>query len=205
MPLSKKTTPTTKTLEKKVQAKPKSSPRDGNQEPKRLPFRRFFKAVRDDVEVIPEALDYYEQAVEDGGKHIRNMRGNLETLMVETPGLAYLYRGIRTDAQQIRRWLEKALEGQKASKYKYFHSDPDSIKLHGKFKTGTEITRYVEADDDIQAMEDIIRAIAEAEHRLDDLMEGFEERRLMLSRVLDIHKEGLKPVWVDPEAGDDNT
>lgn len=190
---------------KTVSAKPESSPKGtGNRKPKRLPFRRFFNAVRDDVEVCIEAVAYYDEVVEDGARHI-SAHGNLETLVAETPGLAYFYRGVRTDAQQIRRWMDQYIDSEKATKYKWFHSDPESIKLHGKFKTGTEITKYVEADETIQYLQDLSRVMAECEHRLEDLMEGFEERRLMLTRIIDIRRDGLKEVWIDQEAGDDNT
>ncbi len=208
MPLKKTIKQTIETSEStpmpktKAPAKPISSPKDGKK-PKRLPFRRFFNAVREDPAVIKDALEYYDDAVEDGSKHIE-LRGNLETLMVETPGLAYFYRGIRTDAQQLRRWMEKILDNDKADKYKWFHSDPDSIKQFGKFKTATEINKYVDADEKIQDLVIVVRELAEAEHRLEDLMEGFEERRITLSRLIEIRKEGLKEVWIDQGAGDDN-
>lgn len=195
MPLKKTQTETPKINKE-------SSPKDGKT-PKRLPFRRFFSAVRDDVEVIVDALKYYEEVVEDGGKHILNLKGNLEALQVETPGLAYFYRGVRTDAQQIRRWLEVQLENKKAEKGKYFHSDKEAIKQYGTLKP-TEITKYVDSDDEVMDLKDLVRLAAEAEHRLEDLMEGFEERRLTLSRVIDIRKEGLKEVWIDDNLGDDN-
>lgn len=177
-----------------------SSPKDGKK-PKRLPFRRFFDAVREDVEVIVEALDYYKQVVEDGSKHI-TVRGNLEALTVETPGLAYFYRGVRTDAQQIRRWLEVQLENKKAEKGKYFHSDKEAIKQFGTLKP-TEITKYVDSEEEVEDLKDLVRLTAEAEHRLEDLMEGFEERRLTLARVIDIRKENLKEVWIDGTVGDE--
>lgn len=178
-----------------------SSPKDGKQ-PKRLPFRRFFDDVRDNVEVVVDALKYYDEVVEDGKKHI-TLKGNLETLTVETPGLAYFYRGVRTDAQQTRRWLEVQLENKKAEKGKWFHGDPEAIKQFGNLKP-TEISKYVDADDEVEDLKDLVRLTSEANHRLEDLMEGFEERRLTLARVIDIRKEGLKEVWIDGEIGDDN-
>lgn len=176
-----------------------SSPKDGSK-PKRLPFRRYFDAVREDAEVLVEALKYYNDVVEDGRKHITT-RGNLEVMTAETPGLAYFYRGVRTDAQQIRRWLEKRLEATKGEKFVWFHSDPEAIKKHGTLKI-TEITKYVDADEDIVSLNDFVRGTAEAEHRLEDMMEGFEERRLALARITEIRKEGLKEVWISD--GDDN-
>ncbi len=188
----------------KTVAEKKSSPKDENQ-PKRLPFRRFFNDVRADPEVVKEALTYYDDAVEDGMKHILHLRGNLDDLLLETPGLAYYYRGIRTDAQQLRRWAEKVLENKKASLYKWFHGDPDAIKKYGKFKTATEINKFVDAEEDVQYLVILVRDLAEDDHRLEDLMEGFEERRLTLSRLIEIRKEGLKEVWIDVGVGDDNT
>ena len=183
-------------------AKKMSSPKDGKK-PKRLPFRRFFDAVRDDVAVlVDDAIPYYHEVVEDGQKHI-TLKGNLDTLMVETPGLAYFYRGVRTDAQQIRRWLENYLNSEKAKKTKWFNSDPEAKQQYGTLKI-TEIGKYVDADDDIEALADLIRVVAEAEHRLEDLMEGFEERRITLSRILELRKENLKEVWIDAEAGGDD-
>ena len=178
-----------------------SSPKDGKN-PKRLPFRRFYNAVRDDVSVITDAIEYYGDVVEDGAKHL-TLKGNLESMVAETPGLAYFYRGVRTDAQQIRRWLETDMTAKKADKFKYFHHDPEAKKKWGVLKP-TEITKYVEADEEVQDLADLIREMAEVEHRLEDLMEGFEERRLALSRIVDIRRDNLKEVWIDVSAGDDN-
>lgn len=195
MPLKKKSSSTTQ--EKNKESSPK-----GLGSPKRLPMRRFFDAVREDLEVISEALDYYDKVIQDGAQYI-DYKGKLEKLVVETPGLAYFYGGVRTDAQQIRRWLEKFTEAEKAKKFKWFHSDPEAKKKFGDLKV-TEISKYVDADEDIEALVDLTRVMAEAEHRLDDLIEAFEWRRLSLSRVIDIRKDNLHEVWVDPGACDTN-
>jgi hypothetical protein len=116
--------------------------------------------------------------------------------MVSTPGLVLFYKTIRTDAQQVRRWMETALVYQKAEKYKWFQSN-EGIREYGELKT-TEITKYVEAEEDIGDLSDSIRVMADCEHQLQDIVEALDSRGIMLSKIVDTRNNGNEEVWVDP-------
>ncbi len=142
-----------------------------------------------------EAVEYYRGMVEEGRDDVP-VRGNLEELLAATPGLSFFYKTIRTDAQQTRRWLETLLTFQKATKYKWFQSE-EGLREYGELKT-TEIVKYIEADDYIGDLSDSIRVMADCEHQLQDLVEAFDSRGIMLSKIVDARNNGNEEVWVDP-------
>lgn len=161
-----------------------------------LKVQRFFDTVRDDLEKLPDAVEYYHKAVTDGGKHVPIV-GRLEDLLAETPGLIYFYQGIRTDAQQLRRWMETVVGYEVGSKYKWFNHEEESKRDYGELKH-TEILKYIDADDEISDLKGCVRMLAECEHLLEDLISSLENRSIMLSKIVDVRKAGVQEVWVDP-------
>ena len=85
--------------------------------------KRFLTKLRGDLEKYFDVAEaYYREMVEEGRADVP-IQGNLEELLASTPGLVLFYKTIRTDAQQVRRWMETALTYQKAEKYKWFQSN----------------------------------------------------------------------------------
>lgn len=159
-------------------------------------LKRWYEEVRADRSKVAEAAKYYNAAVEDAEKHIIAI-GHLETLVAETPGLAHFYKTIRTDAQQIRRWLEERLEIETQQKYKWLMTSPEAKAEFGELKT-TEAGKFAKADEGLASMFDDMRLMAYYEHLLDDVVSGFDNRGYMLNHLVTIYKEKLEAVWVDP-------
>ena len=158
--------------------------------------KRYLTKLRDNLEkYFDEAEEYYRSMVEEGREDVP-IQGNLEELLASTPGLVLFYKTIRTDAQQVRRWMETALTYQKAEKYKWFQSN-EGIREYGELKT-TEITKYIEADTTIGDLSDSIRVMADCEHQLQDIVESLDSRGIMLSKIVDTRNNGNEEVWVDP-------
>ncbi len=179
--------------------------------PKLFKIIRWFDLVRDSAKLDPEhsddhplqplidavmgAADYYADAKLDADKHVAPI-GTLQQTLEETTGLAYFYNGIHTDALQVRKWLETLLDGTKAEKYVWFTSHTDATVEYGKL-TPTEVNNHVKADDYVQLLSDMIRVIANRQHMLEDVREGFVNRSIMLSKIVDMRIAGLQEVFID--------
>jgi len=157
---------------------------------------RWLDTVRNDLDKLDDAILYYRKAVEDGSKHVPIL-GSLEDLLAETPGLMDFYQGIRTDAQQLRRWLESFTKHQESIKYKWFHYDEQARREYGELKH-TEILKYIDADENIATYHELVRLLADCEHHLEDLISSIQNRSYMLSKIADVRKSGMEEVWVDP-------
>lgn len=172
-------------------------------EPTQFRVVRWFDSVREDrKKYIKPAVEYYLSAVEDGRKYVTAM-GNVEYLLAETPGLEHYYKGILVDCQQVRRWMEAVEESMTARKYKHFMFDPEVRRKYGDLKT-TEISKLVQAEDDIIEVKFQIRNIANAENHLLSLIEGFTTRNMNLTTIVKIRQANLQDVWIDPTKGTSN-
>jgi hypothetical protein len=179
--------------------------------PKLFKIIRWFDLVRDSAKLDPEQSDdhpmqplidavmgaakYYADAKTDADKHIIPT-GKLQQLLAETTGLAYFYNGIHTDALQTRKWLEILLEGTKAERYVWYTTDKDAKIEYGKL-ISTEVNNHVKADETVQILSDMIRVIADRQHMLEDVREGFVSRSIMLSKIVDMRVAGLEEVFID--------
>jgi len=143
-----------------------------------------------------EALNYYRIVVENAHQHATAV-GNLLLLAQETPGLQTLYGGVHVDASQVRKYLEEALNIQKARKVKWLMNDPEAIRQHGALKV-TEAGKWAEADDEIADLTLYVRRFANAENQLGNIMNGFTTRSVMIAKITTIREAGLEEVWVDP-------
>ena len=180
-------------------------------QPKPFKVIRWFDLVRDSAKLDPEQDDdhplqplieavmgaaaYYAEAKADADNHLVPV-GKLPQLLAETTGLAYFYNGIHTDALQVRKWLEILLEGTKAERYVWLTTDSNAKVEYGKL-TATEVNNHIKADETVQLLSDMIRVIADRQHILEDVREGFTSRSIMLSKIVDVRVAGLEEVWVN--------
>lgn len=155
----------------------------------------WFKAVRENLELLDEAVDYYERVVEDSHQHLA-FRGPLGTLLQEHPGLAFFYRSILTDAQQIRRYLELKADQTETAKYKWLMTSSEAKKQYGDLKT-TEAGKFAKAEEEVVDLAAKVRLMANVEHQLDNVALGFQDRGIMLNRIVDVRKEGHHEVFID--------
>ena len=162
----------------------------------------WFKAIRAGQATLEDALPYYEAVVNDSHAHLA-FSGNLQDLLTEHPGLAYFYRSILTDAQQVRRYLEMKAEQVEAEKYKWLMTSEEAATEYGKLKT-TEASKFAKADEAVLSLQDQVRVMANIEHHLDNVALGFQDRGIMLNRVVDVRKAGHEEVFIDSRVETDN-
>jgi len=155
----------------------------------------WFKKVRENPELLEEAIGYYERVVEDSHQPLA-FRGPLGTLLQEHPGLAFFYRSILTDAQQIRRYLELRADQVETAKYKWLMTSGEAKKMYGDLKT-TEAAKFAKAESEVVELAANVRLMANVEHQLDNVALGFQDRGIMLNRIVDVRKEGHHEVFID--------
>ena len=156
------------------------------------------------VDAVVGASEYYLKAKEDSDRHLLVV-GRLEQLVTENTGLAFFYNGIHTDALQVRKYLEMLLEGYEAKKYVWFQTDPDAKAEYGSKLSATDLRNYIKADDVVQILNDCIRLIADRQHVLEDVRDGFTTRGFSLKTIADMRIAKLEEVWVDGTRETNNT
>jgi len=156
----------------------------------------WYDTIVADQSKVSEAIIYWRTVIEDASQHIHAI-GHLQTLVAETPGLQFFYNGIHVDAQQSRRWFEEYVERVKAEKYKWFLTSPEAQREYGTLKV-TDVNNFVKADKDYARAVDKLRSLANIEHALETVRDGFISRSIMLNRLVDIRSANLQDVWIDP-------
>ncbi len=148
------------------------------------------------VDAVVGASEYYAKVHADAGQHLLVV-GRLEQLVTENTGLAFFYNGFHTDALQVRKYLELLLEGYEAQKYMWFQHDADAKAEYGSKLTATDLRNYIKADDVVMILNDCIRLIADRQHMLEDVRDGFTTRGFSLKTIADMRIAKLEEVWVD--------
>lgn len=169
----------------------------------------FFEKVRDSFdtfseddldklgEAVVDATDYYQDAVKDAQQHL-HVNGELTSLMAETPGLVAFYGAIRTDALQVRKWLEMVFDQRFAERYKWIKTDEEAIEDYGSKLGSTDASNYAKADAIYNLLYDMVRLAANAQHQLEVVMEALDKRGMALSKISDLRNNGIEEVWLDP-------
>lgn len=167
---------------------------------------QFFNKVRDSLEdysdlepmaeAVVEASEYYEKVSADFLENHVSLNGELNRLILETPGLQYFYGAIHIDAQQVRRWLEQVDENLSSKSYTWYLSDEGRAE-YGKIST-TDINNYVKADDNVQLVRDMIRLVSYSQHQLEEIVGAIQQRGYALSKIADMRMKGMDEVWVEP-------
>ena len=196
--------PDTGVKEKPVTKKPSPHSKQGKASGVRQGLRGqlFFSKIRMGEATIEDAWPYWRAVVDDAHNHLE-FRGNLQTLLQEHPGLAFFYRSILTDAQQTRRWMEMKAEDKEVERYKWLMTSEEAKKEYGALKT-TEAAKFAKADEEVLNLKEKVRVLADIEHHLDNVALGFQDRGIMLNRIVDVRKAGHEEVFIESNLETDN-
>lgn len=170
--------------------------------------RVFFEKIRDCLtdlkdapnlsefsDLILSATEYWDTAVEDAEQHFVLEGKELNTLIMETPGLAFFYRTLHTDAQQVRIWLDTIYEGYTAERYLWYITSADAKAEYGKVST-TDAKQFTSAEDEVRIVADLIRCVANKQHQLENVVSTFDQRGMSLSQIKDLRVAGIEETWV---------
>ena len=171
--------------------------------------QRWFDTVRDAyddlddpvkktkfIDAVIGASDYF-LTVEENSKDELLIVGRLESMLQENTALGYFYNSVHTDALQIRKYLETVLSDYEYKKYVWFQTTSDGRAMLGAKPTATDIKHHIKAEEVVTLLNDCIRLIADHQHILEDLREGFVTRGYTLKTITDIRIAKLEEVWID--------
>ena len=179
--------------------------------------QRWFDTIRDAYDDLDDpdkkdvfinavigASDYFLKVEEESGNELLIV-GRLESMLQENTALAYFYNSIHTDALQIRKYLETVLSDYEYKKYVWYQTTSDGKALLGTKPTATDLKNHIKAEDVVTLLNDCIRLIADRQHVLEDLREGFITRGFTLKTITDIRIAKLEEVWIDGTRETDNS
>lgn len=148
------------------------------------------------IDAVIDASEYFSKVEESSGNEMLIV-GRMEGMIQENAALAYYYNTIHTDALQIRKYLETVLADYEVKKYVWYQTSSDGRALLGSKPTATDLKNHIKASDIVTLLNDCIRLIADRQHILEDLREGFVTRGYNLKTITDIRVAKLEEVWLD--------
>lgn len=148
------------------------------------------------IDAVIGASDYFLEVEKASGNEMLIV-GLMEGMIQENAALAYYYNTIHTDALQIRKYLETVLADYEVKKYVWFQTTSDGRAMLGSKPTATDLRNHIKATDVVTLLNDCIRLIADRQHILEDLREGFVTRGYNLKTISDIRVAKLEEVWLD--------
>lgn len=179
--------------------------------------QRWFDTVRDAyddlddpdikanfIDAVIGAADYYAQVEKDAVDELLIV-GRLESMLQENTALGYFYNSIHTDALQVRKYLETVLSDYEVRKYVWYQTTADGRAQLGSKPTATDLRNHIKAEDTVTLLNDCIRLIADRQHILEDLRDGFTTRGFTLKTITDIRIAKLEEVWIDGTRETDNS
>lgn len=156
------------------------------------------------IDAVVGASDYYLKVKEDADKHLL-MVGTLEGLLTANTAYTYFYNGIHTDALQVRKYLEFMLDAYEAKKYVWFQTSADGRAQLGSKPTATDLRNHIKADDIVGVLNDCIRLIADRQHEMEVIRDGFNVRGYNMKTIADLRIAKLEEVWIDGTRETKNT
>ena len=179
--------------------------------------QRWFDTVRDAyddldddikktrfIDAVIGASDYFIKVEESSGNEMVIV-GLMEGMIQENAALAYYYNTVHTDALQIRKYLETVLADYECKKYVWYQTTSDGRAELGAKPTATDLKNHIKAGSVVTLLNDCIRLIADRQHVLEDLREGFVTRGYNLKSISDIRIAKLEEVWLDGTRETDNS
>lgn len=148
------------------------------------------------IDAVIGASDYFLRVEKESGNELLIV-GRLESMLQDNIALGYFYNSVHTDALQIRKYLETVLADYEYKKYVWYQTTDDGRALLGSKPTATDIKNHIKSEDVVTLLNDCIRLIADRQHVLEDLRDGFISRGFTLKTITDIRIAKLEEVWID--------
>lgn len=163
-----------------------SSPRKNN-----IRGELWFERIRENFDLKNDVILFYKNIIKDAIVYIE-LRGNIEELLLETPGLAYWYNQIMVDAQMIEKLFDDRKQSLIKKKYHEYAANPEFSNM----KT-TELQKLAASDDEVLETEEYSRIFEFYKKQLDNICTFFDNRKYTLNHIVEVRKHNLQEVWVD--------
>lgn len=155
----------------------------------------YYPQVVGDIEKVFDAIEYYKHVHKHGEQHTK-LKGVIERLMMEQPGLLRIYEDAHTDASMVSKWLEEQIKHKKAKKRIWFLKDPQAKIEFGELKK-TEADAFVQADDEIQYHVTLQMLVELWAKSLEKLVGRLNRRGMYLTMVSKLRIAGEREAYID--------
>lgn len=149
----------------------------------------WFLVVRADPKRADEAVRYYETILADAHTHA-HIKGNLENLLLENPGLRFFYHNLLNDAMMIERVFTDIREIRFKQAYEELMVKNPSAKT-------TELSKMAAIADLVTDADDKIRLFEYYKKRFNVLVEYFDDRKYSLHHIVTVRENNLQEVFID--------
>lgn len=155
----------------------------------------YYPQVVEDIDKVIEAIDYYRHVQTHGHRHMK-LKGVIERLLMEQPGLMKVYKDAQIDCAMVHKWLEEQIKHMKAKKRIYFLTDIEAKSIFGDLKK-TEIDSLVAADDTIFHYVELQLMVELWCNSLDNLVNRLRERSISLTMISKLRIAGEREAYID--------
>lgn len=156
----------------------------------RLP-KRWFKVVKDDLSKLPDAIEWYEQILDEAFAEA-DISGNLQRALQEQPGLIGYYDAMHTDIDLILDLMEKRLKQTKADKLRQWaENPPTNVKMNS-----TDTRLLIEADPDVVFIDELVMETRYTYKTYSGLLKALDSRGYTLNNITKLRSSGMEEVEV---------
>lgn len=160
----------------------------------RLQVIEWFDRVRNDIQLMDDAIEYYKGVIHDGQLHLPVV-GNLGRLQAEIPGLLHFYDQRHNDAEAIRTYIEYEYETMRSERFIEVVSF-DGKKQYGEMKV-TEVKHFVDADEAVRILKVLLLRITHATKQLKTLYNELKGLSFKLNNLQSLREHDLHEVVID--------
>ncbi len=149
-----------------------------------------------DEKTVEEVCEYLDNVLQDGKQYVVP-RGNISDILESHPGIAYYFRGIYNDVQQVRRLLETWATQKLNEKHKYYMYSEDARAEYGAVKT-TDAGKLAASDEEVVQLQNHVRKMAYYEHHMENLVKSLDDLKYVIHDIITVAKEKIGDTWIDP-------
>jgi hypothetical protein len=149
----------------------------------------FYNRIVDNLGVIPEFIDYYENELISARADIK-IRGNVEKSLSNLPGETEHRFNQLQEIEAVLEFLNIQLRKIRQCHYKKY------LEAYNRALSSRDAEKYSEAEDEVIDMETIINEVALLRNKWLGVMKGIESKNFMLGHVVRLRTAGMEDIVV---------
>ena len=149
----------------------------------------WYKKVRDDLTLLPEFLDYYQNEYEDAKKEVKLLgAGSLEKASASIPHIVEHRFAQLQDIEAILRHLNIQYEKMRSEVFqKWFENQKAARAL-----TARDAEKYVDADLHVNELAELINEVALVRNLYLSIMKGLDNKSYQINNITKLKAAGLE-------------
>lgn len=149
----------------------------------------FYNKIVDNIEEIPNFLNYYEKELEDARKEVK-IYGLIETNIRDLPGVTEHRFNQLQEVEAVLNYLNLQL---RKIRRKHFQ---EYLEHYQKMLSTREVDKYVDGEEEVIQYETLINEVALMRNKWLGLMKGLESKNFMLGHLTKLKSAGMEDYTV---------